>query len=157
MSTALKRAATVLSFSAVGLAALVGFEGSREVVYLDPVGIPTVCMGTTKGLTQGDVGRVFTPGMCEQRNREAVREAEAAVKRYVQVPLSQGQYDALVSLVFNIGGGAFRSSTLLKKINQGQCYAAAEEFPRWVYAQGKILRGLVLRRAQERATWIRDC
>lgn len=67
----------------------------------------------------------------------------------VKVPLTQNQYDALVSLVFNIGRGSFARSSLLKKLNAGDMTGAAQEFPRWVYAKGKKLPGLITRRNDE--------
>lgn len=74
---------------------------------------------------------------------------EAALKKYVKVPLTQNQYDALASLVFNIGEGAFAKSTLLRKLNAKDYEGAANEFPRWNKQAGKVLRGLVRRRAEE--------
>lgn len=74
---------------------------------------------------------------------------EAALKKYVKVPLTQNQYDALASLVFNIGEGAFAKSTLLRKLNAKDYEGAANEFPRWNKQKGKVLRGLVRRRAEE--------
>ena len=75
--------------------------------------------------------------------------AEAAINGRVTVPLTQPQFDALVSFVFNVGAGAFRKSTLLKKLNAGDYAEATAEFPRWVKGGGKTLPGLVVRRAAE--------
>lgn len=75
--------------------------------------------------------------------------AQSAISRAVTVPLTQNQFDALVSLVFNIGIGAFTSSTLLKKLNAGDYDGAEEQFGRWVYAGGRKLQGLVNRRTAE--------
>lgn len=150
--------AGALMLSAAGLASLALHEGgSLRTVYLDPVGIPTVCMGTTEGLTKADVGKRYTAEMCEARNRASLRTAEAAVKRLVKTPITQGQYDSLVSFVFNVGEGNLAASTLLRKLNAGQCTAAAAEFPRWNRAGGKVLKGLTTRRAEERAVFEKDC
>lgn len=71
------------------------------------------------------------------------------MRRNVKVPLSQGQFDALTSFTFNLGAGALASSTLLKKLNAGDCAGAQKEFGRWVHAGGEVLQGLVRRRAAE--------
>ena len=98
--------------------------------------------------------------MNELRLREDLRAAEADVKRYVTVPLTQGQYDALVSFVFNLGAGNFRSSTLLKKLNQGHYNDCPEQIMRWNKARvdGKltVLNGLTRRRAAEAAIFSRE-
>ena len=80
--------------------------------------------------------------------------AARAVNVYVQVPLSQNQYDALFSLVYNIGSGNFLSSTLLRKLNMTDYQGAADEFPKWRKSNGKILAGLETRRNQEREIFI---
>jgi lysozyme len=79
--------------------------------------------------------------------------AEAAINGFVKVALTQDQFDALVSFVFNVGKENFRTSTLLKKINAGDYAGAASEFDRWIYAAGKVLNGLKTRRNKERALW----
>ncbi|WP_230951259.1 lysozyme, partial [Xylella fastidiosa] len=76
---------------------------------------------------------------------------EPAVRRYVRVPLKQQQFDALVSLSFNIGAGAFHRSTLLKRLNAGDVAGALEQFHVWKWAGGSIQSGLIIRRAAERA------
>jgi len=78
-----------------------------------------------------------------------LRPREQVVVNAVTVPLTQNQFDALVSLVFNIGGGNFRSSTLLRRLNEGSYALAAEQFHVWRRSGGKVLPGLVARRAWE--------
>ena len=78
-----------------------------------------------------------------------LKKFESAVNQ-VKVPLNQNQYDALVSLAYNIGVGAFLSSTLFKKLNTKDYKGAAEQFDRWNRAGGKVMRGLTNRRAKER-------
>ena len=68
--------------------------------------------------------------------------------------MTQNQFDALVSLVFNIGGANFASSTLVKKFNAGDIQGAADQFPRWKNASGKEMKGLVRRRAAERELFL---
>jgi lysozyme len=76
-------------------------------------------------------------------------DAQAAINSNVKQPLTQPQYDALTSLVFNIGGGAFSNSTLLQKLNAGDFAGAADQFTRWVYAGGQRVNGLYNRRVAE--------
>jgi lysozyme len=93
-----------------------------------------------------------------QDEAEALFEADvgiaaSAVRNMVQVALSQGQFDALVSFVFNLGGAKVASSTLIQKLNSGDYAGAAAEFTRWVYANGQIAAGLVTRRVAEQTTF----
>lgn len=81
--------------------------------------------------------------------RKDVGWAEKVVNRAVTVPLTQNQFDALVSFTFNVGSGNFTGSTLLKLLNKGSYTKAAEEFKKWKYSNGKILRGLPVRRKSE--------
>jgi lysozyme len=76
--------------------------------------------------------------------------ADIAVSRWVSVPLTQNQFDALASFAFNLGGSSLRISTLLRKLNARDYAGAAAEFDRWTHGGGKILNGLVARRAAER-------
>ena len=82
--------------------------------------------------------------------------AAQAVDRLVKVPLTQNQFDALVSFVFNIGDGAFAASTLLRYLNKGRYQEAAVEFMRWIHAGGKRLDGLIRRRRAEQELFLRD-
>lgn len=149
--------AASLVVSAAGLAGITRDEGLVRKVYLDPVGIPTVCVGHIGTVTKADVGKTFSAATCEALLREDTQVAQKAVQRLVKVPLTQQQFDALVSFVFNVGTANFQSSTLLRKINAGQCLAAGQEFPRWNKARGKVLKGLTLRRQREAAAWMEDC
>jgi lysozyme len=79
---------------------------------------------------------------------------EKEIANYVKVPLTDNQYSSLVSLIYNIGGKAFKASTLLRKLNQGDYDGAANEFDRWVYSNGKVLNGLVTRRQNEKELFL---
>jgi lysozyme len=81
--------------------------------------------------------------------------AQQAVDRLVKAPLTQNQFDALVSFVFNIGEGAFAASTLLRLLNKRRYDEAALEFNRWIHAGGKRLEGLIRRRRAERELFLR--
>jgi lysozyme len=155
--TAGRAAAAVLAVSFGGAAFIISHEGTENRVYLDPVGIPTVCTGHTATVTRADVGRTFSAEVCARLLREDLYAAETAVKRHVKVPVTQEQYDALVSFTFNVGQGNFKRSSLLRRLNAGQCTAAAREFHKWVYADGVRLRGLERRRAEESALFATGC
>ena len=79
-----------------------------------------------------------------------LKKFESAVNSAVTVPINQNQFDALVSLTYNIGTGAFKESTLLKKLNAGDCRGASAQFVVWNKGGGKVMQGLVNRRAVER-------
>jgi lysozyme len=152
-----RRVAATLVISAAGLAGITHYEGVERKVYLDPVAIPTVCVGHTATVTSKDVGRTFTEAQCAELLKSDTAVAQAAVARLVKVQITQPQYDALVSFTFNVGVSALGSSTLLRKLNAGDCYGAAAEFPRWNKAKGRVLNGLTARRAWERSIFEPDC
>lgn len=131
--------------AAIGLAA--AWEGRSLVAYVDPVGIPTICDGYTHGVKLGDVA---SPERCDVLTEQEVRKALAVVDRSMPQPLPDGVRIALASFVYNVGPGAYGGSTLLRKLRAGDLSGACNQLPRWVYAGGKKLRGLVLRREAER-------
>lgn len=129
------------------------FEGFRAEPYLCPAGVATLGYGTTAGVTMD------TPPVTEDEAEALLaldlRRFERAVSRLCPVPLTQGQFDALVSFSYNLGAGALQSSTLRRKLLRGDYEGAADEFPRWVYAgRARRLAGLVRRRAAERALFL---
>ena len=126
-------------------------EGVRYHAYDDGVGVWTIGVGHTKGVMKGDK---VDDRQVDEFLRQDLESAEYAVNSLVKVDLTQNAFDALVSLVFNIGSGAFAGSTLLKMLNKGNYHAAADQFPRWNMAGGKVLRGLVIRRAAERVLFL---
>ena len=137
-----------LSLSATGLIAIAGYEGFSNKAYIPvPGDVPTVGFGHADPRLK--VGDMVTTQEALKLLRSDVREAEDAVRRCIRVPLTQGEFDAFVSLAFNIGGNAFCVSTLAKKANAGDYLGACEELNRWVYFKGKKLKGLENRRAQE--------
>lgn len=130
-----------------------GFEGKRLTAYLDPVGIPTIGFGATRYATGTPVklGDVITEAEALRLLEHDLQRFGAAVDRLVTVPLTEGQRMALVSLTYNIGEGALSQSTLLRLLNKGDYAGAAAEFPRWNKSKGRVLPGLVRRRAAERS------
>lgn len=126
-------------------------EGLRLTAYDDGVGVWTIGYGSTKGVKKG---MTITQAEADARLISDLAEAEHAVDFAVTVPLSQQQFDALVSLTFNIGAGNFHSSTLVKRLNEGKYHDAAAQFDKWVFAKKKKLPGLVRRRAAEKALFL---
>lgn len=135
----------------LGIAAAVplvaAFEGLRQKAYLDPVSIPTVCFGTTAGVK---LGQVYSVEQCENLLARDLIEANAGIDSCVHVPLQEHQRAALVSFTYNVGRRNFCGSTLARKLNNGDYTGACNELPKWVYAKGVKLPGLVKRREQER-------
>ncbi len=136
-----------MSISPAGIALIQVHEGLRLAAYRDAVGVWTIGYGSTVGVRRG---MTITRDQAVLRLYHDLDDAEATINSRVTVPLTQPQFDALTSLVFNIGGGAFRKSTLLQNLNAGDYAGAAAEFNRWVKANGRVLGGLVTRRAAER-------
>lgn len=129
------------------IAVLALFEGYRQVDYYDPYGgVDTACFGHTETAAAGAV-RELTG--CEDLLIADVRERQAMVLRNTSVPLNDNQLAALTSFVYNVGEQAYKESTLLRKLNAGDYEGACRELPRWVYAKGVKLGGLVKRRAEE--------
>lgn len=129
-----------------GLDLIIGFEGLRLSAYTDFGGVWTIGYGHTSGVRPG---QRITASRARALLRDDVATFERAVDRAVKVPLTQGQFDALVSFSYNCGEGALRSSTLLRKLNAGDYSGARREFARWVKDNGVTLSGLVRRRAAE--------
>ncbi|MEM9450399.1 MAG: lysozyme [Cyanobacteria bacterium P01_E01_bin.6] len=127
------------------------FEGLRLKSYLCPANVWTVGYGSTDGITKGM--RITESEADSILDKDLIR-FEKAVTELVKVELSGNEFAALVSLAFNIGIGAFKRSTLLKLLNKNKRAIAAEEFDRWVWGGGKILPGLVERRAAEKALFL---
>ena len=135
------------SLSPAGLALIKEFEGVRLKAYLDSVNIPTIGYGHIKGVKMGDV---CTQAQADKWLQEDTASAVAAVNKAAGYPVNQAQFDAMVSLAFNIGNGAFSSSTLVRKLNSSDLVGASNEFPRWNKAGGRVIDGLTRRRAAER-------
>jgi len=122
------------------------FEGYRPVAYLDPVSIPTICYGHT---ATARIGQTKTQAECDELLKADLGEALEAVDRQLPnaPPLTRAAFG---SFVYNVGAGAFNRSTLLRKARAGDWVGACNELPRWVYAGGRQLPGLVARRQAER-------
>lgn len=138
----------VAALSLAGLALLMTFEGKENKAYLDVVNVPTICYGSTRGV---QLGQYKTDKECVTLLDAEASEYVSHVLELITVPLTQGQLDALVSFTYNLGRGSLYRSTLRRKLNAGDYCGAASEFPKWNKAGGRVLKGLVKRRAQEQA------
>ena len=146
----------VLKVSTAGITLICSFEGLRLNAYDDGVGVWTIGFGTT----------IYPNGIKVKRGDTCTREQakaymthdlnkfESAVNSAVTVSINQNQFDALVSLAYNIGTSGFKNSTLVKKLNAGDIRGAAAQFDVWNKGGGKVMQGLVNRRAKEKALFL---
>ena len=136
-----------LSLSAAALVGIAVHEAFRPEAYLPtPNDVPTIGFGTTGGVKMGDT---IKPPQAVARALVDVQKFEGALKQCVKVPLHQYEYDAYVSLSYNIGSAAFCGSTLVKKLNAGDYAGACLQVLRWDKFKGKPLAGLTKRRQAE--------
>lgn len=143
-----------MKLSQRGIDLIKQFEGYSSKAYPDPAtgGAPwTIGYGTIKGVKPG---MIITAEQAEKMLRDDVAKFESGVSSLITSPTNQGQFDAMVSLAYNIGLGNFGKSTLLKKHN-ARCYTcAADQFRVWNRANGKVMNGLTKRRAAEREVYM---
>ena len=146
-----------MAVSLFGVDLICDFEGKRLVAYDDGVGVWTIGFGTTiypNGI-KVKKGDTCTEAQAKSYMAHDLKKFEQAVNGAVNIPLNQNQFDALVSLAYNIGTGAFNKSTLVKKLNAGDIRGAADQFDVWVNAGGKRMQGFVNRRAKEKEVFLR--
>lgn len=129
------------------------FEGRELKAYRCSAGVLTIGYGHTKGVKEGDE---ISASEAEQLLVEDLTAIANDLSRLVNVPVSEGQYIALLSLAFNVGASAIKKSTLLFHLNHKRYDEAAEEFDKWIYAGGKPSEGLKRRRAAERKLFEND-
>jgi len=140
-------AVSALALSASALVGIAVHEGYSPVAYRPvPGDVPTIGFGTTDGVKMGDR---TDPVQALTRKLADVQRFEGALRQCVRVPLHQHEYDAFLSLAYNIGPGAFCGSTLVRLLNAGQYREACDQILRWDRFQGQPLRGLTLRRQAE--------
>ena len=142
-------AAGAIAVSAASLVAIATYEGYRGNAYQDSVGVPTIGFGETAGVKMGDK---TTPERALVQLLASTEKHADAIRACIHVPLYQHEFDAYVSLSYQIGAGAFCRSTLIKKLNKGDYTGACNELDKWVYAGGKKLPGIVKRRQKEKET-----
>lgn len=149
-----------MKVSDAGRKAIAAHEGVRLKAYPDPAtgGEPwTIGVGHTSAAGPPKVtkGMTITAEECDEILSRDLATFEKAVLKVVTAPLTQNQFDALVSLAFNIGAGNLSKSTLVKKLNARDYRGAADQFTVWNKAAGKVMKGLVNRRADERALFLK--
>lgn len=140
----------------LGIAALVvaPFEGRSLVAYVDPVGVPTICEGVTRGVQLGDTA---TDAECDEMLERELQTHLAGLERCIGGYLTPNQWAAALSWTYNVGVGAACNSTLVRLINQGEPPNVwCPELKRWVYAGGRKLAGLERRREAEYQLCIGD-
>jgi lysozyme len=128
------------------------FEGFSSMVYICPAGYQTIGYGHL--VRSGESFNEISETEAEELLRKDVESAERAVLRLVNVPLTDGQFDALVSFTFNLGSGAFQRSTLRRKVNRQAHVEVPAQLMRWVWAGGRKLNGLVRRRNTESMRYV---
>lgn len=145
----------VVKTSHAGLSVIKKWEGFRSKPYLCPAGVATIGYGSTV-YPDGRAVSLRDPSITEAQAVEILAATlvkyEDAVRRYTanaKKPISQNQFDALVSFAYNVGIGNLQKSSLLRLVNAGNFAGAGREFGKWVFAKGKKLQGLVDRRADE--------
>lgn len=127
------------------------FEGCKLKAYKDIVGVWTIGWGSTDGVS---AGQTITQVEADTRRDAVISRLEQEIRVLVRAPLNDNQLGALISFSYNLGIGSLKSSTLLKRINQGDLKSAADEFLKWSYAGGKTVIGLVRRRKAERQLFL---
>lgn len=133
--------------SEAGLLLIKKFEGLRLEAYKCPAGVWTIGYGSTSNVFPG---LKITEAEADARLKQDVQTSEKCVNQSVHVPITQYQFDALVSFTLNLGCGRLRNSTLLGLLNAGEDTEAAEQFLRWNKAGGVELAGLTKRREAEK-------
>jgi len=147
-----------MQISSKGLELIKEFEGFKSEPYLCSAGVPTIGYGSTFYKDGRKVRLIDKPISKEEATKllEYVSETkfEKLVNSCVKVPLTQSQFDSLISFAYNVGDGNFKSSTLLKKVNNKDFIGASEEFAKWVRANGKVSNGLIRRREREQQLFL---
>ena len=133
------------------------FEGFHSKPYLCPAKIPTIGYGSTRGFDNKKI-RINAAEITKEEGQTLlerdIKSAENSVTRLIKVEMNENEFSALCSFVYNLGSGRLQSSTLRAKMNRSDYEGAANEFPKWRRAGGKILRGLVLRRKMEQKLFL---
>ena len=135
-----------MKISNTGIDLIKHFEGCETEAYKCPAGVWTIGYGHIKGVQEGDV---ITEAQAHEMLVEELNEYENYIHDYVECPLNQDQFDAMVSWVYNLGSSNLQASTLLKVLNAGDYEGVPAQIMRWNKAGGKVLEGLTRRRQAE--------
>lgn len=148
-----------MKISDEGLRLVRSFEGYHTrlkdgscAAYLCPARVPTIGWGTTEGVK---LGMVWTEAEATAALLREIAKFETAVNTSVTVEINQNEFDAMVSLAYNIGVAGFKRSSVLKRLNKGDRTGAARAFHMWNRGGGRVLKGLVSRRAREAALFLK--
>jgi len=147
----------VLHINEAGMELIKHYEGWRESVYLCSAARPTIGYGSTwdrygNAITLDHSN--ITKKQGEYLLQREVRHSETAIRRLIKAELTENMFSSLCSFIYNVGSGNFQKSTLRMKLNRGQYESAADEFPKWRKAGGRVVKGLVRRRKQERELFL---
>jgi lysozyme len=134
------------TISQVGIAEIKRHELCRLEAYPDRGGVLTIGWGDTIGVKKGDV---ITQVQADERLQRRLAEHETQLRAHLTSVATQSQFDALLSLSYNIGAEALRTSTLLRLFNEGKPVEAAKQFARWVHVKGQLDANLMQRRVDE--------
>ena len=137
--------------SQAGIDLIKKYEGVALTAYLDSVGVLTIGYGHTLGVYEG---QTISQAEADRLLAADLVSAEKCINNTLPFGLTQNQFDALCSFVFNLGCKALRDSTLLRKIADGDDVGASEEFGKWCHAGKQVLQGLVYRRAAEKELFL---
>ncbi|MGL6100366.1 MAG: lysozyme [Fusobacteriaceae bacterium] len=141
-----------MKIGSAGINMIKRFEGSKLTTYVCEGGKKTIGYGHTK---TAKTGMTITQQQAEDLLISDLKFFEQKVSEMVKTKITQNQFDALVSFCYNVGSGNLQTSTLLRKLNAGDYPGAAEEFPRWNRAGGKVLNGLIKRREAEKELFLK--
>ena len=147
----------VLHINEAGLDLIKHYEGWRESPYLCSAARPTIGYGSTWD-RNGNAVTLDHPDITQEQGEylllREVRHSEKAIRRLVKSELTENMFSSLCSFIYNVGSGNFQKSTMRMKLNRGQFEDAADEFPKWRKAGGRVVKGLVIRRRSERELFL---
>lgn len=127
--------------------------------YLDVAGYPTIGYGTRFYENSEEV-KITDPPISQERADslllEKINKIEKCINENVKTKLNQNQFDALISFIYNVGETAFKVSTMRAKLNQNDIVGASNQFKRWVYSGGEIIKGLINRREFEEKLFTKE-
>lgn len=146
-----------MDISENGYAVIKQFEGFSATAYKDTGGVWTIGYGTIKYPSGKPVkaGDTCTQAQANEWLKNDCKWVDACLDSSVKVPLTQNQFDALASFIYNVGETAFKTSTLLVKLNAKDYTGAANQLDRWVNDNGKRIQGLANRRAKEKELFLK--
>lgn len=141
-----------MEISKEGLEFITRLEGCKLKAYLCPAKVWTIGVGHTQNVKQGDE---ITKEQALEYLKQDIIPCERVINQNVKITLSQQEFDALVSFIFNIGAGAFLKSTMMRFLKVNDKRLAAGQFDRWNKIKGEVSNGLTNRRAKEKELFLK--